>query len=135
MKLPHGEVVEEKRQTWRRIAIWFLLVRKPNVEAYRGCTGFGSSAIRRLHNAGAAAGGDDVIAQPIVRNQGPTPLGCESTKAPRLLVPLSKGFKSMRLQGLHVWLGWPGARAAKHHNGRADDPGTQLLFRLLILKQ
>src|SRR5215813_2959276 len=128
MKLPHGEVVEEKRQVWRRIAIWLLLVREPNIESYRGRTGFGRSAICRLHDAGTTASGDDIITQPIACNQGATPLGCEATKAPRLLVPLRKRSSSVGLQRLRVCIGWSGACAAKHHNGRADCPGTQLLF-------
>src|SRR5262245_46584556 len=102
MKLPHGEVVEEKRQAWGRIAVWFLLVGEPNIEAYRRRTGFGGSAIRRLHDAGTTAGGNDIIAQPIARNEGPTPLGCEAAKAARLLVPLRKRFASIGLQGLHI---------------------------------
>src|SRR5262245_61185773 len=100
MQLPHSEVVKEEREVWGGIAVRFLLVRQPDVEADRWRTGFCGPTISRFHNAGTSAGCNDVVSQPIVCNESSAPLGCHATEAPRLLVPSDQ--RLVRFQDLLI---------------------------------
>ena len=64
--LAHREIVETEGEFGRGIGIGFLLVRQRDVEpdAWRAC--IRGAPVGRLHDAGPAAGRDNIVAQAIV---------------------------------------------------------------------
>ena len=128
MQLADREIMKLKGKIGRRIGVGLLLVRQSDIVADRRRAGVRGAAVRSLHDAGAAAGRDDIIADAVVREQRAAALRNDFSETPRFLVP-PRRMTPDRRRGL---LSRPHPRAAEDHDGRADRPGAQALFRLGI---
>ena len=64
MHLAHGKIVKAEGQLRRRIRIGLLLSRQADIETNAGRRGIAGATVRGFHNAGTAAGSDDVVGSP-----------------------------------------------------------------------
>src|SRR5690606_31437381 len=98
------------------------------------------AAVRRLHDAGPAARGDDVVALAVPVLHGPAALGGDAAEAARLLVPAGAAGELLAfaladrlvLGGI---LERPCPRGAEDDDGRAHAPVAQRLLRLGVFEQ
>src|SRR5437870_1317331 len=70
-ELAHEEVVKLERQLPGDVAVGTLLVRESDVEADGPSVGFGRTAVRGLHDTGAASRADQESGSPSIESLGP----------------------------------------------------------------
>jgi hypothetical protein len=143
MQFANGEIVKLEREIGRRIRVRLLLEGKSDIEADGGCTGIGCAAVRGLHDAGSAPGGDDIVAHPVVGNERSPALGSNAPELARFRIPVCRALSGTRhgagaqCRGRHAWILTASrqyAGAAEDHDGGANHPRAQPLFRLFVFQ-
>ena len=102
-----------------QVGVGLLLVGQADVEADGQGAGIGCAAIGGLHDAGSAAGGDDIVMQASIANEGTAALGGDAAEDAGVFVMLGAGL---------------GACRAEHDNGGADACLAQRLFGLCVFE-
>src|SRR5262249_3837460 len=141
MQFAHREIVKLKGEIRCRIGVGLLLHRKSDIESNGGRIGLGRTAIRGFHDAGSAAGRDDIVANAAPRYERTPALGRDWTEAPRFLIPPRRLIARTRHGTGRQCCGvlssiLAAARqhtcAAENDDSRADDPSAKPLFRLRV---
>src|SRR4029077_11451988 len=87
MHLAHREIMEAEGEIGCGVGVRLLLLRQGDVEADARRAGFARPAIGRLHDAGATARGDDILAHRAMRLERAAAFRRDAPEEPCFSIP------------------------------------------------